>query len=42
MLYNFFRFTELDGVILYTILTLVLLKLFPGTGTHTAVQFQPL
>lgn len=33
MLYNFFRFIELDGVILYTILTLVLLKLFPGTGT---------
>ncbi len=31
MLYNFFRFAELDGVILYAILTLVLLKLFPGT-----------
>jgi signal transduction histidine kinase len=32
MLYHFFRLAELEGVIIYTILLLVLLKLFPGTG----------
>ena len=40
MLYDLFRFSELDGLVLYTILTIVLFKLFPkGRVKNGRIKF---